>query len=238
MTNRQISLLITLLSFLFHSCGFSQQISAESQEAAPQVILLYGTSCAGKSTIATHLQKSLGSSWKILDWDDYANEHGDDRATEILLDDLMQDLLNGYCLIIDTQPCVDISDTLSNYRVISVLIYASLNTLIARDELRQTTLKRSEKRRRYARAYIFETFFQLYGCNSNDDPVDEIYPDDVPTDLWYYPLNEATSDFFQQIAQNNSPVSIYAKVRYDLIINTDQTNIDCAINTIQKVRLK
>ena len=64
------SLLYSLL--LIHI--FSFRVYAEIPTTAPQVILLFGTSCAGKSTIGRELQKNLGSCWQILDWDDYANE--------------------------------------------------------------------------------------------------------------------------------------------------------------------
>jgi len=127
------SLLYLLL--LIHILSY--QVYAEIPTPAPQVILLFGTSCAGKSTIGRELQKNLGSCWQILDWDDYASEFGDDNATDFLLRAIIQELVNGRCLIVGTQPCVEFKDALAYYNVVSVLAYASLNTLIARDEVRQ-----------------------------------------------------------------------------------------------------
>lgn len=223
------SLLYSLL--LIHILSY--RVYAEIPTTAPQVILLFGTSCAGKSTIGRELQKNLGSCWQILDWDDYANEFGDDNATEFLLSTLIQELASGRCLIVDTQPCVEFKDALAYYNVISVLAYASLNTLIARDEVRQFLLKRPEKRRQYARAYIYETFFQLYGFDPNNDPIDEMVSYHVESDLLCYPLHEETSNFFLQIAQSTSPVSIYTRKSFDLIIKTDQLDVRSAVNMIR-----
>lgn len=223
------SLLYSLL--LIHI--FSYRVYAEIPTTAPQVILLFGTSCAGKSTIGRELQRNLGSCWQILDWDDYANEFGDDNATEFLLSAIIQELVNGRCLIVDTQPCVEFKDALAYYNVVSVLAYASLNTLIARDEVRQFFLKRPEKRRLYARAYIYETFFQLYGCDPNNDPIDEMVSYHVEPNFLCYPLHDATSNFFLQIAQSSSPISIYTRKSFDLIIKTDQLDIRSAVSMIR-----
>lgn len=218
-----------MIYFLFYSLLICQVYA----ETVPQIILLFGTSCAGKSTIGCELQKSLGSSWQVLDWDDYANEFGDDNATQILLTTILQELVNGRSLIVDMQPSVEFKDALAYYNVVSVLAYVSLNTLIARDDVRQFFLKRPEKRRQYARAYIYETFFQLYGCDPNNDPIDEMVSCHVEPDFLCYPLSDATSNFFLQIAQSSSPISIYTRQSFDLIIKTDQLDIRSAVDMIR-----
>lgn len=206
---------------------------AEHFRPTPEAILLYGTSCSGKSTLANKLQQNLKHTWKILDWDDYAEEFGDDLASESLINDLMQHLINDRRVIIDAQPCLELKNTLTNYIVRTVLVYAPLKTLISRDGARNTLLKRPKKRRQYARAYIYETFFQLYGNDSTNDFVDEINPTDVQADLIHYPLNEITYDFFQKIVQSTAVVPIYTKRKYDLIINTELSDVNSAVRQIQ-----
>lgn len=212
-------------------------------ESNPEIILLYGTSCAGKSTIANQLQQKLNfetvdmelNCWEILDWDVYANEFGDDLASGILLDDLMQCLMNGKRIIVDAQPCVEFECTLKNYTFKKVLVYAPLETLISRDNARNNLLKRSEKRQQYARAYIYETFFQLYGIEATNIRVAEIDPSDVQSDFIEYPLNEATYDFFQNIVERNIKVSIYTKQKYDLVVNTELLDIHLAVSQIYSI---
>jgi shikimate kinase len=208
-------------------------VYAEHPRPVSEVILLYGTSCSGKSTLANKLQQSLKQSWSILDWDNYAEEFGDDLASELLINDLMQYLINNKRIIIDTQPCLELENTLINYNVKTILVYAPLKTLISRDDARNTLLKRPEKRRQYARAYIYETFFQLYGRDSTNVVVDEINPSDIQPDLIHYPLNEAIYNFFQQIVQSSSVVPIYTTREYDLIINTQLSDVNSAVRQIQ-----
>lgn len=230
---------MTLLRFLSLHCfsfflivAFS--VYAEHLRPVPEVILLYGASCSGKSTLANKLQQSLKQSWSILDWDNYAEEFGDDLASESLINDLMQYLINNKRVIVDAQPCLELENTLINYNIKTVLVYASLRTLISRDDARNTLLKRPEKRRKYARAYIYETFFQLYGRDSTNVFVDEVNPTDVQTDLFInYPINEATCNFFLQIVQSSSVVPIYTTREYDFIINTELLDVNSAVGQIQ-----
>jgi len=223
-----------LLHFFAFFLVVTFSVYAEHLKPTPEVILLYGTSCSGKSTLANKLQQSLKQSWSILDWDNYAEEFGDDLASESLINDLMQYLINNKRIIIDAQPCLELENTLINYNIKTVLVYAPLKTLISRDDARNTLLKRPEKRRKYARAYIYETFFQLYERNSTNVFVDEVNPADVQPDLLiHYPLNEATYNFFQQIVQSSSVVLIYTTREYDLIINTELLDVNSAVEQIR-----
>lgn len=221
------------LHFLAFFLAIVFSIDAELPKVTPKVIVLYGTSCAGKSTLANKLQESLEDSWQVLDWDDYAEKFGDDLASEWLINDLTHYLINDGSIIIDAQPCFELENTLKNYNVKTVLVYAPLKTLISRDEARTILLKRPEKRRQYARAYIYETFFQLYGNDSSNIFIDEINPTDVQPDLIHYPLSEITYDFFQKIIQNTYAVPIYTKRKYDLIIYTELIDADSAVKQIQ-----
>ena len=99
-------------------------VYAEHPKLSPEVILLYGTSCAGKSTLANKLQESLEHSWQVLDWDDYAEEFGDDLASELLINDLTQHLINDKRVIIDAQPCLELESALRNYNVKTILVYS------------------------------------------------------------------------------------------------------------------
>lgn len=212
---------------------FLYPVYAEFPTASPQVILLYGTSCAGKSTLGRELQKDLGADWQILDWDDFANEFGDENATGLLLATILQTLADGNYLIVDTQSCVDFDDALVNYNVATILVYTSLNTLIARDEARQTLLKRPEKKRRYARAYIYETYFQLFACEPNNDFIDTITSEHIEEGLFNYPLHEDTYDFFSAIAQSTFPISIFTRRPFNLIIRTDQNDVFFSLDLIK-----
>ena len=222
------------LNFFSFFLVIAFSLSAEHSKTIPEVILLYGTSCSGKSTLANKLQQSLNESWNILDWDNYAEKFGDDLASESLINDLMQYLINNNSIIIDAQPCLELKNTLINYNVKTVLVYAPLKTLIRRDDARNILLKRPEIRRTYARAYIYETFFQLYGNDSANIFVDEVGPTDFQSDLLiHYPLHEATYNFFQQIVQSSSLVPIYTTREYDLIINTELSDVNSNAEQIQ-----
>lgn len=211
-------------SFFAFILLLSLPLTLKAASSAPNIFLIYGSSCAGKSTLAKELQRNLGPEWCYLDWDDYENQVGNEYATEALLDTIKEELVSGKHLIVDTQPCINWNDALSHYHVATILVYAPLTTLIARDKTRQAILKRPEQRRRYARAYIYETYHLLYGFDYLYDRVDQISSSDLECDIFKYPLKNKTRKFFEKIAQTLEAIPIYTKIPFDLILRTDNEN--------------
>lgn len=182
-----------------------------SNLTANQVILIYGPSCSGKSTYAHELENQ--TQFKRLDWDDYADLVGEAHASKALTEEINALRREGYNLIIDSQPCFDyVGDN-----VTKILIYTPLQNLIERDEKRNLRLNREEKRRFYARSYIYNTFFQLFSVKEGCQFVDQIDLSNIEDDISKYSLEMESLEALKEIVPNK-PLKLYTKHYYDSII--------------------
>lgn len=120
--------------------------------SAQTIIFVYGTSCAGKSTLSKSLFNHLGEEWKLIDCDEV-----DDPSYSI-----KEALNDQWNVIVDTQLHAHLREEFQEHETISILVFAPLSVLIERDERRNKHLHRSPLRQKYARAFIYETYEQLY----------------------------------------------------------------------------
>lgn len=220
---------LTYWSLVIYATLFSTCLAGEA-------VLLFGTSCAGKSTLAHALTEQLGPDWDRFDWDEIADEVGEDHATEMLLSQVLHCLDNGRSALVDCQPIAE-WPTLSGYRVTPLLIYAPLPVLVERDQIRSQRLNRSTQRQRHARAYIYHTFCQLYGLESNSNQVyvDSIHRCDLEPHILEYPLEESTKDFLAAILAQEAASHIYSNIFATDVIRTDIMNLDHSVKAILSI---
>lgn len=131
----------------------------------------------------------------------------------------------GYQVIADVQPCINWKDALSQYNTATILIYAPLAILRERDEERQAILRRPEQRRRYARAYVYETFFLLYGFDRTGDYIDHISASDLEYAIFTFPLQAHAKECLNRISLSDEPLPLYAKIHFDLLVRSDIENL-------------
>lgn len=182
-----------------------------SSLTANQVILIYGPSCSGKSTYAHELENQ--TRFKRLDWDDFADLVGEAQASEALTEEINALRKEGHNLIIDAQPCFEFEGD----NVTKILIYTPLQNLIERDEKRNLRLNREEKRRLFARSYVYNTFFQLFSVKEGCQFVDQIDLSSIEDDISKYSLEMESLEALKEIV-HNKPLNLYTKHYYDSII--------------------
>lgn len=171
------------------------------------VIQIFGTSCAGKSTLSKSLHERLGSLWILIDRDTFE----DDQADEAIFKAVHE----HSHLIIDTQLPYPFAD-------ISILVYAPIEVLISRDEIRNQRITRSEKRKFYARAYIYSTFADLYSFEGTDC-VSILNPQ---SDALPFCITDAALSLFSL----NEPKQIYSKYPFDILIKNDEVLPDFSLH--------
>lgn len=238
---------IHLLLILFIVPG----LAALPGEGTPQVVFIYGTSCAGKSSLAKRLVHSLGSQWKLMDRDQviedrqkiYLQAHShlkkeqlrqaleeiEAQADEAVLQEIRSAMQNGLNVIVDTQLHQNLFNQLSEARSFSVLIYAPLHVLLERDAQRNQHLSRSERRRFYAKAFILETFAQLYSldvCQKNAKQVDILHPASWDQSILQYCTGAETYAFFERLLGVKESVPLWSRESCDLVINSQDRTIE------------
>lgn len=218
-------------------------LSHAHSEENHSVIFVYGTSCAGKSTLAKNLAKTLGDSWQYIDRDEVIEEHADMPAQEIELraDDYVLEkavtlLQNGSSVVIDTQLHSHMLDKLPGFKTFSVLVYAPLSCLMKRDTLRQTIICRSEQRQFYARAYILTTFSQLFALSTdNEEYVDLVHAQDIPEDLLTFCTEEETYTLIHTICSHPTSLCLVSKEPYDVLVRSNIQSIEESVQRVIEV---
>lgn len=227
--------------FFFSSAASEKACSPDSLK----ILFIYGTSCAGKSSLSKQLIQCLGNQWQLIDRDAVIEEqqasylqtyshltkeqirHGLDEieasADDIVLQKIHESLQNHLSVIVDTQLHQNLLDCLQGFLSYSVLVYAPLLVLLERDEQRSLRLKRSERRKFYAKAFILETFAQLFSLENtheHTEPVDVLSFSECNPDILQYCLHPKTYSLFDYLCHHSDPVLLWSKEPFDLIINS------------------
>ncbi len=225
----------------------------------PKIVFIFGTSCAGKSSLSKQLLHRINEEqWKLIDRDIiieecqnsyiHINPHATKkqirqafdeielRADELVLAEMRYCFQNRYHVIIDTQFYHDIVNQVKEYHPFSVLVYAPLHLLLERDQIRNQHLNRSNKRQFYAKAFIFETFAQLYQLEQPQDQdakqVDQINPHDWDKNVLSYCLDSETKIFFEKICDAKEIFPLWSKNPCDLVIDSAHQSIEEAVQRI------
>lgn len=225
---------VGLILILLFSCTCSDALETDRNNMH-RLVLICGASCAGKSTLSHALAEYLGDRWHVLDRDVY-EENGmpEEEIDQRLIEDIVKMLDSGSSVIVDTQSFQCLLGPLKAYRPLKIFVYTALPCLIERDKTRQQCRQRSERRARYARAFVFDTFSQLLTLSggSSDDPVDIINSSDVDPDFPFYPIHEDTYEFLSQIMHADNPVLIYPMHQHDLVIRSGSQTIGISVREI------
>lgn len=220
----------------------------DAAEDTPQrIVLVYGASCSGKSTLSHSIANHMGGSWHVIDRDEvielYQQMNVEDpqevesHADEYLIAEMHRELGLGKHLVVDTQFPRPLIATFQKYSPISVFVYAPLAVLLARDDKRTQVLQREAKRQYYARAFVLETYVQLLTFENSVgyNYVDFISYSDFREDILYYAYKPLTFDFFQALQMLNHSVPIYALDPYDLLIRSDIETVAQAVLRVHHV---
>lgn len=172
--------------------------------SAGKIIVLFGTSCAGKSTLGKKLQNNLGAQWQFIDRDDLIEQRIDtcDKSDEEELNFLADEVNKRLCMsniIIDTNLYADnFVKKLFATNVFRVLVYAPLKLLLERDEQRTQVLQRSAEQVCYAKQFVLNTYEYYY---TQDQHVEK------------------------KCIGQESGKNIYSRFEFDICVNTQNTSI-------------
>ena len=53
--------------------------------AENRLIVVYGASCSGKSTLSAGIAEEFGASWRVIDRDDVVDQHQDEEKADVYL---------------------------------------------------------------------------------------------------------------------------------------------------------
>lgn len=145
---------------------------------AADVILLVGASCSGKSSVARTICRALNSpseNWKVVDFDE-VGENLDNLKSEV--NKLLSD---GKNVIIDTNTYKESmeQDYKPASKILKVSVYAELEVLLQRDELRTKKMHRECTKAKWARKFVKESYrvYKIFKhdieVNTNDNNQDQ-----------------------------------------------------------------
>lgn len=218
--------------FLFLSCACAPLL------AANEIIVIYGASCSGKSTLSKAIAEEFGVSWRVIDRDEVIDQYQDEeRADECLFQEIQNSIQMGLNVVVDTQNPMRLLRAIEPYEPLMVFVYAKLPFLIKRDEKRSHENNREAKRAFYARSYVYNTFAALITTESTGAWfVDRIKPSDIPMDLFTFNLHPYSQKLFYILAQAKEGVAVYTKYPCDVIVKSHQSTVRQSVEQIWRMR--
>ena len=133
-----------------------------------KVIVVFGPSCSGKSTLSKNIAHSLGQEWRAVDRDDLIENGILDSDDLLAFADSINKQAESDCLVIDTNLYTDsFFNLLKADHKLRVLVYAPLVKLIERDELRNQRLQRPPERAKRARLFVINNYRYFFNSEPN-----------------------------------------------------------------------
>jgi predicted ATPase len=201
-----------------------------------RLIVIYGASCAGKSSLSFALQEALGSPWIVIDRDDVieneekkglmSSDAIEEMADTFLCHEIQEAQKLGQNVIVDIQLPLPILGKFTSQNPLAVFVYAPLPFLIARDKKRAELRQRSADQARKARHYVLETYAALL-CEEHDNNkrVDTVLASDLECDMFRLPLSERTTGLFLKLIRRANPSPLYANFPCDVLIKSHQESL-------------
>jgi chloramphenicol 3-O-phosphotransferase len=168
------------------------------------VVILYGTSSSGKTSIINELKKIYGNNYQVVDADSFLRTHNPPEEKEIKLESpeekdlriscifinmfycfVREKALKGNNILVDTVPVIDIDaeyaqvlQVLKGLKVVKVLLYCPLDCTLAHVEKRNLTGVKDEHR---DVATPIPQYMQLYKVQELDSEkvIDKIVSKDL-----------------------------------------------------------
>lgn len=215
---------------LFFLLSTQWLFAAENQ----RLVVIYGASCAGKSTLSNGLQEALGDAWVVIDRDEVidqetkrgilAQEAIETIADKLLCNEIHSRLNAGKKVIVDTQIPRAVLHHFSQEKPLAVFVYAPLPSLIARDARRAERLNRSQERNLWARHYLLDTYASLISRKAGHGKVavEETGGKELDCELFRLPLSKRSTSIFLELVRSKQPKPIFSRYPCHLLIKSDQ----------------
>lgn len=134
---------------------------------ASKVIIVFGPSCSGKSTLAKKIARNLGHEWLVIDRDDLIEKGSLDPYDLKTFADYINMQIKVTSLVIDTNLyTTEFFNSIKADNKLRVLVYAPLARLIERDDLRNKRLQRAPERAHRARLFVINNYHYFYNTDN------------------------------------------------------------------------
>ncbi|MBP6892565.1 AAA family ATPase [Candidatus Babeliales bacterium] len=203
---------LTLVIFLFQNLFIFSQNS---------IIILYGCSSSGKTSISTELLRILPGSWKYIP----SNKFRLNNGNALLWKEINQQVSYGHNIIVDTHNSEFLIDNPENIKVVVCLIYCSPEKLI--EHVNSRNVENNPKNHRALKAVFQEYVHKFQSVSKNQPYIDKLNKIHLKNSYGLFTkmaLKTIIHKFFQNTDQ--SIVYIAPKLKkYDCCIDTGKTSI-------------
>lgn len=200
--------------------------------AKSSVIVLYGCSSAGKTSISKELGKTLEGKWKVLGIDMFSNREG--TANSLLWKQANTYLKDGYNVVVDTVFPNFLVDSSKNYELFTVLTYCSPDILVEHVKKRNSNGKDHDHR---TLKKVLTQYCNKYRSGASKDvAIDVIHKSDVENIPDWRARRKIKDEFFRD---DRHVVYIASKLyEYDSFINTGKDSISGCAKKIKEAFAK
>lgn len=197
--------------------------------AKDSIIILYGCSSAGKTSIAAELLRILPGKWKYVP----ANRFAVVGGNALLWDHINETVRDGYDVIVDTHNSRFFIDDIQNRHVIVTLLYCSPEKLI--EHVTERNSKNNSGNHRKLKT-VFKEYCQKFKSVKKGQPhIDTLQQDVLKNNYGFlvtFALKRIINQFFTAPDQRVAYIApLLAK--YDCFINTGKTSI---FDSAQKIK--
>lgn len=194
------------------------------------IIILYGCSSAGKTSISTELLQILPGNWKYIP----ANQFKMANGNQVLWKHINTTVENGYNVIVDTHSSVFLPDPAQEANVLIALIYCSPSKLI--EHVTKRNLNENPQTHRTLKAVFHEYCNKYKSVNKNQHHIDSLNKDELKNNhslFASFALKQVVQKFFRQTTENISYIAPMLS-KYDCFINTGKSSIAASAQKIQQ----
>ena len=193
------------------------------------LIIMYGCSSAGKTSISSELLKILPGSWKYIAANQFTNRGGNIA----LWNHVNATIASGFNVIVDTHSTKFLIDNTKNIHVITVLLYCSPEKLIEHVSTRNTQDDSHSHRKLKV---VFEEYCQKFkSVKKNQNHIDTIQQNSLKNNYGFFvslALKKITKNFFNDKNQQLAYIAPILK-KYDSFIDTGKISI---ASSAQKIK--
>ena len=197
------------------------------------IIVLYGCSSSGKTSISSELIKILSGEWKYIASNKFSSS-GNVDGNYLLWKYINSQISSGYNIIVDTHNQNFLIDDKENVDLLAVFLHCPVNKLI--EHINKRNLSADENSHRKIKI-VFEEFCNKYKvekdhkksvCLLNKSDLKNQY-----SFTTYFALKKVIKNFFKDTGDSVVFLNPCFK-NYDCIIDTGKLSIECCDKKIKK----
>lgn len=196
------------------------------------IIILYGCSSVGKTSISNELNKILPGNWKYIPANKF-QKSGNHSRNYLLWQEINRTVANGYSVMVDTHNSDFLIDPKKDVDVLVVMLHCSPEKLIEHIEKRNTNQDRQTHRQLKP---VFSEFCKKYkSVKKQEGHIDELRKDVLLNNYGFFTtiaLKKIVDTYFEKDQQ----IAYIAPLidSYDCFVDTGQLSIVASAQKIKK----